>query len=792
MVSSSILAFVVIFLVCFHAPVILFAIYPEVLSFGILLTGFLWGPRAIAVLLPACWSLLSATWIIEHRLPSELHGRDLTLTGVVCDIPALDSGVQRFLLRIDQQEGSPGIPSRALVSWYQTAPLVRAGEHWRLTIRLKRPRGASNPAGFDFERWAFMRDLGATGYVRHSAANQRLSSAAAGCALAAFRQRIAADLQEAIPDGEAVGHLLALAVGIRNRLDDDDWDTLRRTGTVHLMAISGLHIGLAAGFAFFCGHQIGRWLLLARVGCRPLMLARISAFAGAAAYSALAGFSVPTVRALVMTSAVILLTGLRRPMPAPALLAVALYVILWLGPFAMLASGFWLSFGAVFILLLSGFGATVVVTEPRSREADLLRRFRLLLRAQLCLSVGMLPATAFFFGQVSLIAPIANLLVVPLFAVSIVPLLIIGVLALIVAPPLAGPVLGLADFILAQVISFLEVLNRWPLIAISVDMPGLPGLVAATSVVIAAVLIWPRPLPARMPMTVLLLALAIFAATRTSAPALRVVVMDVGQGLAVLLQTPGHTVLFDTGPRYRRGDAGRSVVLPVLHHFGVTRLDRLIVSHGDADHVGGARSVLTIYPEAELFAPERFDLPAARFRTCRTGQHWLRDGVSFRILHPGPEADSRPWSENDASCVLLVQLPGASLLLPGDIEQRAERWLVTSGALPAVDLVVAPHHGSRTSSTASFVAATRPEFVVFSAGYRNQWGFPAPDVQQRWSSGDACTLTTGDLGALVFEADDDGPLRLVMRYRLDDAHIWNERTPVRLAQRGCLPPASTN
>ncbi len=795
MVANTILASIVIFLICFCAPASLFSVFPEILALGVLLAGFFWGPHLVFAMLPACWTVLSAAWVIEDRLAPELQGLDLSLTGVVCDIPKVDGRVQRFPFVIDADERVSGIPARTFISWYDSETPVRAGERWHLTIRLKRPRGTMNPAGFDFERWAFMRDIGATGYVRHSVANRRLPPAGGGCELAAFRQRIASDLVAAIPEGKALGHLLALAVGIRNRLDDDDWKVLRRTGTAHLMAISGLHIGLAAGFAFFCFRQVGRWLLLVHINCRPLVFARAGALAGAMSYSALAGFSVPTVRAVVMTCAVILLTGLRRTIPAPAVLAVALYAILWIEPFAMLAAGFWLSFGAVFVLLLSGFGRTYPGTpgaESHSRATDALHRFWQLLRAQLCLSVGLLPATAFFFGQVSLVAPVANLLVVPLFGVSIVPLLIVGVIALIVAPALASPVLGLADFILSNVIVLLEGLNRWAPIA--VDLPEVPGLVAAICAIIVAVLIWPPPLPARISAVMLLLGLAALAGsgTRQASPALRIVVMDVGQGLAVLLQTPGHAVLFDSGPRYRRGDAGRSVVVPVLRYFGVSQLDHLIISHGDADHVGGARSVLAAYPEAIFTAPERLDVPSDRFRTCRAGQHWRHDGVSFRFLHPGQEADSGTWSENDASCVLLVQSAHVGLLLPGDIEQHAERWLVASGTLPAVDLVVAPHHGSRTSSTQTFVAATQPDFVVFSAGYQNQWRFPAPDVQGRWVAGNACALTTGDAGALVFEAHGTGPLQLVKRYRLDEARVWNETDPAGPATRRCRPWDSTN
>ncbi len=793
MVSSTILASGIIFLICFLAPVSLFSVCPEALSVSVALAGYFGGMRGVAVMLPVCWTVLSAAWVLEGRLAADLHGHDFELNGVICDVPNVDTGVQRFPFVIDGDQRVPGLPAQALINWYDSEIPVRAGERWHLTIRLKRPRGTRNPAGFDFERWAFMRDIGATGYVRHSVANRRLSPAGEGCQLAAFRQRLASGLEAAIPDAVVPGHILALTVGIRNRLDNHDWTVLRRTGTAHLMAISGLHIGLAAAFAFFCFRQLGRWLLMANIDCRPLVIARGGALVGAAAYSALAGFTVPTVRALVMTTAVIVLTGLRRSIPASAVLAIALYAILWTGPFAMLASGFWLSFGAVFILVLSGIGRTCRrVPEPRSRAAKALRQFRQLLRAQWCLSIGLLPATAFFFGQVSLIAPVANLLVVPVFAVSIVPLLIVGVIALLVVPPFAGPILQMADFILAHIIAFLDALNRWDSIVIAPDLPGVSGWISAIGVLIAVVLIWPRPLPGRMQAIMLLSACAALGTTRNTEPALRVVVMDVGQGLAVLLQMPDHAVLFDTGPRYRRGDAGRSIVIPVLRYFGVTTLDRLIVSHGDDDHFGGARSVLAAYPEVEFLAPVRLEVPAKRFDLCRVGQSWQYDGVLFRFLHPGQADGPGTWSENDASCVLLVQSAHVGLLLPGDIEHQAEQLLVASGALPAVNLVIAPHHGSRTSSTRAFIAGTRPDFIVFSAGYRNQWRFPVPEVVNRWTSGGACALTTGNSGALVFEAHGVGPLRLVRRYRPDDARVWSESSSVGQMTPHCRSITSTN
>ena len=793
MVWNVILASGIIFLLCFQAPAGLFSFFPEVWSASLLVAWFFRGPRGLVVMLPVCWTALSAAWVIDGRLAPELQGRDLELTGVICNVPSVDAGVQRFAFVIDDNVRAPGVPARALINWYESDRPVRAGERWRLLLRLKRPRGTRNPGSLDFERWAFMRHIGATGYVRRSPVNRRLSPNAGRCALAAFRQRIASELMAAIPDAAVPGHMLALAVGIRDRLDQDDWTLLRRTGTAHLMAISGLHIGLAAGFMFFSFRQLGHGLLLAHIRCRPLVMARAGALSGAVIYGALAGFSLPSVRAMVMTGAVIALTGLRRSMPASQVLAVALYVILWTVPFAMLAPGFWLSFGAVFVLLLSGFGRIGTrAHEPGSRTGNMRRWLCRLFRAQWCLSLGLLPATAFFFGQISLVAPVANLLVVPVFAACVVPLLILGVIALVAVPPLAGPLLGTADFILARIMAFLGGLDGWAANAAAVDVPAVSAWVAGAGMVIAVVLIWPRPLPARMRILALLVVLAVFAGTRQVTPSLRIVVMDVGQGLAVLLQMPGYAVLFDTGPRYRHGDAGRSVVVPALRFFGVRSLDRLIVSHGDADHAGGARSVLAAYPEAELMAPERLDVASDRFRPCRAGQQWQRGDVNFRFLNPGRATDVGNGSENDASCVLLVQSAHLGLLLPGDIEQRAERRLVARGALPVVDLVIAPHHGSRTSSTPAFVAATRPAFVVFSTGYRNHWRFPAPDVLARWLSVDACALTTGDSGALVFEAQGEGPLRLVTQYRLDAGRIWNEAGPDGAATRGCRSISATN
>lgn len=697
MVSGAILALAAVFFVCFVAPVNLMAVCPEALSLTVLLAGVWCGPRAVICLLPACSAALAAAWTLEDRLAPGLQGRDFRLTGVVCDLPGGGSGVQRFLWSVDGDRRDDGLPARIQLSWYDAEVPVRAGERWQLTVRLRRPRGLLNPGAFDFERWAFRRGIGAVGYVRASEANRRLAPATSRCRLAAVRQRLADTVRAAMSDARATGLALALTVGDRRDLDDRVWQALRRTGTAHLMAISGLHIGLAAGLVFFAIRAAGCLLLRFGIRCRPLAWAGAAAFAAAVGYSALAGFSVPTLRAVVMTCGVIAMTAVRRPLPPSVALALALYVVLWLEPFALLSPGFWLSFGAVVVLLIFASGRHHEPDAERTRVLRCRRQLRRLLWAQGCLSVGLLPLTGWFFGEVSVIAPLVNLLMVPLFGTLIVPSLFAGVTALIVAPGLAAPVIGLAEWLLVRVADGLQWLNGWQWIAVPV--PVLPGPAIGAGIACIVLVLWPRPLPARYRLTTLLLVVIALAARPAAVPDLRVVVMDVGQGLAVLLQSPAHAVLFDAGPRYRSGgDAGRTVVLPVLRHFGVRRLDRLIVSHGDADHAGGAGSILAAWPDTALLASVPLDVPAAGFNRCRAGQTWHAGQITFRMLHPEPVAPQGPWSENDASCVLLLRSPTAAVLLPGDIERRAEHRLVLRGGTV----------GSRSRDRAS---SWQPEFV---------------------------------------------------------------------------------
>jgi competence protein ComEC len=769
MVSSAWLALAVLCLLQMMPTLPDLLLVPELAVISVILIWMVCGGKAGLALVAGMWALFSAGWTIDDRLDTRLAGQDILVQGTVCEIPRADRTVRRFIF--EPAAKVPGVPGRIFVSWYDATATPAAGELWQLKLRMKRPRGLSNPAGFDFERWAHRTRLGATGYVRRSALNRRLSSHSSHCRLTGLRQRIAVRIGEELADHPAAAHIQALTVGVKNGMNSEEWALLRRTGTVHLMAISGLHIGLVALFMHFLGRQCGRLLLLAGVRNSPLAIGRVCALIGAIGYAGLAGFSVPTVRALVTVLIAVTLTTLRRSVSVWQVLASALLVVLIVEPAAPLSMGFWLSFYAVGLLLLNGLHLTPADAATRPPIVRMLSRVKAMMEVQLRLAVGLGPLSLLFFDQVSLIAPLANLVIVPLFALIIVPLALLGTVFLWASPLLANISLELAAGVTDQALGVLDWLDSLPLTVWRpppISEAGLCGIVGLT-----LMLLWPRPVPGRW-LVVGLFSALVSASLITVPPTLRIVVMDVGQGLAVLVQTSRHALVFDTGPAYRGRDAGQSVVLPTLRKFDVRQLDAIVISHGDADHRGGAQSLITAFPDASVIAPERVNIDSANKEACEAGKRWVWDDVAFSFLHPMRDQQNADWSENDDSCVLLVSSTGGDVLLPGDIEYRAESYLTSNHMIPAVDVVVAPHHGSKSSSSEPFVAATRPRFVIFSTGHRNRWGFPAESVSSRWRNAGAEGITTADSGAVVFAIDRSGRLALQRRERPDGRRIWTE------------------
>lgn len=692
----------------------------------------------------ACAGIIWAAALAQLRLADELpvanEGHDIELTGVVASLPqSLERGV-RFAL--DVETASMPVPSHISLAWYRgndedASPLipVRAGERWRFVVRLKRPHGNINPHGMDFEAWLFERNLRATGYVRPRSA-QRLDEMVwqPGYAIERLRERVRERFLRILGDAPYAGILIALAIGDQPSIDADLWRIFSRTGITHLMSISGLHVTMFAGLAY--------WLIAAgwrRSSRLPLWIpvqqaAAGGGFIGALAYCLLAGFAIPAQRTLYMLAVVALLQLLRRELAVSRLLALALLVVLLLDPWAVLAAGFWLSFGAVAVLLYIGSG--------RRATGHWLVEW---LRAQWAITLGMLPALLVLFQQFSLVSPLANAVAIPLVTFVVTPLTLAG------AIPGFDPLLVLAHAVTALMMNGIEWLAGLPLAVWQQAAP--PAWTVVPALLGGGWLLLPRGFPSRWLGALGFLPLLTFVPMRPLAGDTLLTVLDVGQGLAVHVQTASHDLLFDAGPAFSsEADSGNRTIVPYLIASGVRKLDQLVVSHADRDHSGGAESVLAMLPVASLKTSLPFAHPLSAQPVpqtgCIDGDAWEWDGVRFEMLHPPPDLES--VQSNPHSCVLRLTAAGKHVLLPSDIEATQESTLALRhpGDL-AAEVLLVPHHGSRTSSTPGFITAVGARDVIFPVGYRNRFGHPKDEVVERYQQSGARLHRTDRDGALT-------------------------------------------
>lgn len=682
------------------------------------------------------WAWLHAAYVLHHELPAVLEGEDLVVEGVIASLPETDGQRARFLFEVEQMhyrgEDVPP-PGRMRLAWYRPYPELEAGQRWRLQVRLKRPYGMANPGTFDYEGWLFQQRIRATGYVRDGADTELLTEDSGGFPLQRLRQGLHERLRIAVGEHPLGGLVTALALGERRGVTRGQWQLLRATGTNHLIAISGLHIGIVAGLLFFLVRRLWPWpgrLAAPRA-------AALAALAGAAVYAALAGFSVPTQRALVMVAVAMLALYSGRAQRPARVLALALLAVLLLDPLAVLSPGFWLSFGAVTVILY-GMGGRLAASGWWWRWG----------RVQVLVALGLAPLLALWFQQVPLVAPLANLLAVPWVSLVVVPLVLSGTALLSLWPWGGEGLLSLAAMGLDGLWWWLGwcgglLPSGWSTLAATpwTLLPALIGL---------AWLLAPRGWPARWLGLIWLLPMLLLRPAGPAPGEAWVSVLDVGQGLAALVRTSGHTLLYDTGPRYGpEADAGDMVIVPVLRHYGIRRIDTLILSHGDSDHSGGAGAVFEAHEVGRFLSGVAAPLSWREHEPCAAGQHWQWDGVDFAVLFPPPEG-TRSGRGNDSSCVLRISTTGGAMLLTGDIEAAAERRLLAGAPqLLAADVLVAPHHGSKTSSTAPFVTAVAARHVLFSVGYRNRYGFPHPTVAARYRNAGAELHNTAAQGAIT-------------------------------------------
>lgn len=690
---------------------------------------------------------------LAERVPhcAAEHGRELLISLVAVELAAAaDEQPHRLRLLADvlQDEARQcRLQGRRLrLNWY-FAPSLRVGETWRVVANVRAPWGYQNPGGFDYERWLMSQGIDGAGYVR--------SGEREGAAPPSLRRQLRTRIAERVALYNRSAHLRALATGDSQGLTDADWSLLRRTGTVHLLVVSGLHVGLVAMLGYMLGLasvRLAPWLLLwAPAG----LLAAAFSVVGILFFVWLCGAEAPALRAGVMGALGALALAGGRRVPAASWLALAALAVIAFSPHSVLSQGFWLSFGAV-AALLAGFAYL------RPRPGWLAG----LLRAQLLMLFAMMPLTAVVVGEVAPVAGLSNLFAVPWLSLVVVPLVMLSLAAAILGLPVDWLGWTLADWSLAVLLAGLEALaGGSPHLAPTALWQGVLALAAFGCALTAPN--W----------RIRLACLPLWAAgllvlhDRPGWGEFEVLALDVGQGSALVVDTRRHRLLFDAGMKFPSGfDVGEAVVLPALAATGRRRLDRLIVSHGDLDHAGGAPAVLAGAPALSVLA----DLPEVPGEPCARGRRWVWDGVAFDILHPPP---GQAVVGNDASCVLQVTAGNERALFTGDISRRVEALLVDQG-LQGARLLIAPHHGSGTSSSRRFVERVNPSLVFVTAGWRNRYGHPHEAVLRRYRLLGAQTWVTGVDGALFWSSARPQTVRALRRERLGGWRWWVNQPPV--------------
>jgi competence protein ComEC len=754
---------------------------PAWLAFALLPVAALVAWRLPRLRIAACF-MLGAAWVagfaaqaMEKRLHPALAGTDLVIDGRVLGLPQKSGMAWRFDFLVEHSEHlarishnpptadgcekcglAPG--SRLRLSWFGAEAEPMSGSRWRIGARLRPPRGSVNPGGFDFERYALERGVVATGSVRTA---HRLSMTPDPTGIDGLRDRHAAHIADLAP-GTGGALLRALAVGDRRGLEDAHWDVLRATGTSHLMAISGLHVGLVAALGVLLGRALV-WLWPALSLRMPARFwALLPALPLAVGYAAMAGFAVPTRRALLMLLVAALALLLRRHARATHVLLLAACSVLLLDPLAVFGASFWLS--------VLGVAALILFARGQVRGGHLGR----LVQAQGVLSLALLPFTLLFFGMLSVAGPIANLLAVPWVGLVSVPLGLLGTGLGMLWPGLGDPLLRAAATTLEWIWWTLERLASpaWAMTHLSEPSP-VAWLLAALGIL---VLLLPRGVPGRPLGLLLLLPLLVPADNAPAHGAVRIVLFDVGQGTSLLVQTRAHSLLYDAGPSYPGGlDLGEAAVLPALRALGVRRLDAIVISHADRDHAGGLGAIRRAFPDARLLASGVADAGP-----CLSGEHWQWDGMDFAILYP---PRFLPYLGNDSSCVLAIRGNGGGVLLTGDIGALVERRLVREQVREIrADILLAPHHGSRSSSSAGFIDAVEPRLALVSAGWMSRFGHPAPEVVARYRERGVALASTAECGAWIIDLRHDGAIE-TLAARAAPRRFWRHACTIGSADR---------
>lgn len=708
------------------------------------------------------WVIFYANFQVNWKIPNELEGKTIQVSGYIASLPAYDEHHKVtflfYIKKIITSNQKINVNHLVKLSWMKYENDLMVGDEWLLTVRLKRIHSTMNPGGFDYEAWAFQENIHGTGYVISKTENIKISSHWYHYSLNRIRQYFQHKIELNLKKTNTSAWIEALIIGERQNISQESWDILRNTGTNHLMAIAGLHIGFMAGFthflfSFFWKKNANLSLLF------PAQQAgAISALIVALIYSALAGFSIPTQRACIMLSVYLLMVLLRRKLIPWQGWSIALLIVMLLNPLDVLTESFWLSFGSV-ALIIYGMSGRLKVNNIWWKWG----------RIQWVIAIGLIPFSLWLFHQFSWVGFIANSIAIPCVGFIIVPICLLGAMSLVLSDKLGGFFLSVADYILSMVWNILSYLSH---LSWSSWFQFIPNhYVLICSCIGMILLLAPSGFPGRFLGLIWMLPLILYKPLLPKAEEVVITLLDVGQGLSAIVQTQNHILVYDAGPRLSQSfDMGESVVTPFLYTLNVKKIDKLVISHGDNDHIGGSDALLKNFKvlSIQTSVPEKFLKFPAQY--CLRNDSWSWDKVEFKFLYPVKENLDL---DNDSSCVLHIQTGKQSILLPGDIEKKAEKYLTENSSDElASTILIAPHHGSKTSGKETFVRAVHPAYVLYSTGYRNRYHFPNPGVMQEYSDLNAKQFDTVKSGAIKIKLSPLG-VEEISEYRVNHKRYWN-------------------
>lgn len=691
---------------------------------------------------------------LSWTLPAEIENKPIVISGRILSIPEKKQWGQTFLFSLQRINAQPLVSHQTIqLNWPKIDINLHQGEEYQITVKLKRIHGLQNPGGFDYEAWALQNGIRAKGNVMQKKPYRRLDKNKLTC-FSGLRNYMYDQIMPTLPNTPTAAWLPALMIGIHDKVNPKDWQVLRNTGTNHLMAIAGLHIGAISGLTFFLVNWLWRRSYRLMLSLPASYAACIAALFISVFYSFLAGFSLPTQRACLMFAVLTYAFCSQKKISTWHIMGFALLIVLLVNPLCVLAVSFWLSFGTI--------GLIHYGMSHRYAPNGIWWKWG---RVQWVVGLGLLPISLILFQQSSLSSFIANSIAIPWLTFLIMPFCFLALVSVWLSSDITHYLLSAADFSLS---GLWFILTQLAGLKLSVWEHTVPNFSAGVFALLGMfILLSPKGTVGKFFGLFLFAPLLLPHSSVPKIGEFRVTFLDVGQGLSVVVQTHTRTLIYDTGPNLGSSDTGERVILPFLIHENINKLDKLVISHPDNDHIGGAKTILSRFPNLKLTASSTKKLESYKINFCEAGDNWTWDGVEFIFLHPDRTDHLKG---NDRSCVLLIKNGKYSLLLTGDIEKAGEEALLRRHPRVHATAISAPHHGSKTSSHLGFIQSIKPQLVIYASGYKNQFHFPHVQVVKNYAHHHISQLNTAETGAITLDFSQSGMNWKL--YRKSHEHYW--------------------